>query len=146
MSEQVWTLKKEEQWLSVIQEILKNRKGRTLLLLEAPLGAGKTTCVRYLMKELGWDHVTSPTFAIHHEYNALGEPVDHLDLYRISSEDEWLSTGLDEIFSRPRGFVIVEWASRLPAHVWPKNWSQLKLKISHLENGDRSVLFKREDP
>lgn len=57
------------------------------------------------------DDVTSPTFALVHEYQGR-LPVFHLDLYRLASEEEFELIGGWEYFRRG-GVVILEWAERL---------------------------------
>jgi len=61
---------------------------------------------------LGWvDDVTSPTFALVHEYQGR-LPVFHLDLYRLGSPEEFEAIGGWEYFHRG-GVVLIEWAERL---------------------------------
>lgn len=80
--------------------------------LNGPLGAGKTTFVRYLVKELGSVMaISSPTFVLCHEYKLpSGVRVEHWDLYRVAA--------LPEEFSEPPGadtIRIVEWAEKFPS-------------------------------
>ncbi len=54
--------------------------------LSGPLGAGKTTFVRELVKELGFDEeVTSPTYVLQHIYENDNKTIQHWDLYRVAS-------------------------------------------------------------
>ena len=81
-----------------------------LLLLHGGLGAGKTAFVRGLVRGLQGDEneVSSPTFALMNRYEAR-LPVFHFDLYRLSSEEEVLDLGFDEIFFDGEGVCAVEW-------------------------------------
>ena len=82
------------------------------VLLDGPLGAGKTTLVRGLMRALGvTGPVRSPTFNLVHEY-ATHPAVAHADLYRLSSEGEVWSLGLDDLLSRSA--LVLEWPDRAP--------------------------------
>lgn len=85
--------------------------GGDVILLEGDLGAGKTVFAKGIAEGLGIrDHVTSPTFAIIHEY--VGRlPLAHVDLYRLEGSDAALGTGLDD-YLRAEGVTVVEWASR----------------------------------
>lgn len=87
------------------------------MLLEGPLGAGKTTLARALLLGLGIDQPPegSPTFAIAHEYRSrkLGG-VAHLDLYRLKSEAELEDAGVLAYFWERKLVVIVEWTSLMP--------------------------------
>jgi len=80
-----------------------------LLLLAGELGAGKTFFVRALARALGVPsnvRITSPSFALVHEYSAR-LPLVHADLYRLASAEEVLALGLREL--RDRALVVVEW-------------------------------------
>jgi tRNA threonylcarbamoyladenosine biosynthesis protein TsaE len=85
--------------------------GGEVILLEGELGTGKTVLAKGVAEGLGvTDHVTSPTFAIIHEY--FGRlPLAHVDLYRLEGSDEVYGTGLED-YLRTGGVTVVEWASR----------------------------------
>jgi tRNA threonylcarbamoyladenosine biosynthesis protein TsaE len=53
---------------------------RAILLVQGALGAGKTKTVELLLKQIGVRSVSSPTFALHHEYKSAFFTVDHFDL------------------------------------------------------------------
>ncbi|HEY8321536.1 MAG TPA: tRNA (adenosine(37)-N6)-threonylcarbamoyltransferase complex ATPase subunit type 1 TsaE [Candidatus Baltobacteraceae bacterium] len=86
--------------------------------LTGPLGAGKTTFVRALVRALhGEDQTSSPTFTFWHRY-AGAPPVDHLDLYRIEDPADLTELGLEEAFDG-RSIVLVEWWRNAPALLPP---------------------------
>ena len=89
-----------------------------LLLLRGDLGTGKTTLVKGIAEALGAaeaDEVTSPTFTLVHEYGGHreGQPVKlyHLDVYRLESERQLETLGLDELLT-PDALVLVEWGDK----------------------------------
>ncbi len=83
-----------------------------VLLLEGPLGVGKTTFVRGLARALGvTGAIRSPTYNLVHEYPTQ-PPLAHTDLYRLSTADEVATLGLDDLFSR--SVVVLEWPERAP--------------------------------
>ena len=87
--------------------------------LEGPLGAGKTTLVRGLLRGLGHaGRVRSPTFTLLEPYDLPACDVAHLDLYRLADPGELEYLGLADML-RPGTLVLVEWAEkgggRLPA-------------------------------
>jgi tRNA threonylcarbamoyladenosine biosynthesis protein TsaE len=85
-----------------------------VLALVGGLGAGKTRFVKGLAKGLGFpEEVTSPTFALVHEYRGGRLPLFHFDLYRLKDEQELLGIGWDEFFDEP-GIVVAEWADLFP--------------------------------
>jgi len=76
------------------------------------LGAGKTTFAQGVAQGLGVvEDVTSPTFALVHEYEGR-LPLFHMDLYRLSSEEEFELIGGWE-YLRRGGVCLIEWADRL---------------------------------
>lgn len=86
------------------------RKG-DVLSLEGPLGAGKTQFVKGLVRGLGFaDEVSSPTFALVHEYTGGRLFVAHFDFYRMTSEDELETAGFDDCVAA--GVVVAEWGDR----------------------------------
>lgn len=109
-----------------------------VLTLSGDLGTGKTTLVRAICRGYGvTEDVTSPTFALVHEYHAPRSPVYHLDLYRLRDASELAQLGWDEIVSA-RALIIVEWPERaggdVPAGAVP-------ITLAHLEaDPDRRLL------
>lgn len=89
------------------------------IALEGPLGAGKTTFARHLLRSLGvTGRIKSPTYALLEPYELPGLRASHLDFYRFDDPREWLDAGLREVFEQP-GLKLVEWpdkaAGLLPA-------------------------------
>jgi tRNA threonylcarbamoyladenosine biosynthesis protein TsaE len=89
-----------------------------LMILRGDLGAGKTTLVKGIATALGAaepDEVTSPTFTLVHEYSGAldGKPIKllHLDLYRLDSERQLESLGLDEM-QTPDALILIEWGEK----------------------------------
>ncbi len=104
------------QLRSVAQMILKSLNGRTVVLLDGAMGAGKTTLVREIAAELGSvDCVTSPTFAIVNEYIlGGGESMFHFDMYRIERIEEAYDMGFLE-YINSGALCFIEWAERVEA-------------------------------
>jgi tRNA threonylcarbamoyladenosine biosynthesis protein TsaE len=87
-----------------------------LVTLTGDLGAGKTTLAQAICRGLGvQDAVTSPTFALIHEYESLANRVVHCDLYRLESPRQVASLGLDDLLADPETIVLVEWPDRAGA-------------------------------
>ena len=100
-------------------------KGGETLLLDGPLGAGKTVFVKGVASSLGIDEteVTSPSFTLVNRY-AGQLTLYHLDLYRLPEGAAAAhAVDLDELLSDERACIIIEWAARmgrypLPPPVW----------------------------
>jgi tRNA threonylcarbamoyladenosine biosynthesis protein TsaE len=103
----------EEETVALARELAATLKPGAVLLLSGNLGAGKTAFVRGLAEGLGIDpaEVSSPTFALIHEYRGGRLTLYHVDLYRLdgaATED----LGLEEI-AAAAGVMAIEWPERL---------------------------------
>lgn len=93
-------------------------EGRAVCVhLEGPLGAGKTTLARGLLRGLGHEgRVRSPTFTLLEPYELQGCQVAHLDLYRLADPAELDDLGLTDLLA-PGTIVLVEWPERGGSHL-----------------------------
>jgi tRNA threonylcarbamoyladenosine biosynthesis protein TsaE len=100
----------EGETAAVGREVGRGLTAGATVLLEGPLGAGKTAFVRGLAEGLGCDPdaVSSPTFTIVQEYHGR-LPLQHVDLYRLTPA-ETDDLGLDEMLES--SVVAVEWPDR----------------------------------
>jgi len=90
-----------------------------LLLLRGDLGAGKTTLVKGIVEALEAaeaEDVTSPTFTLLHEYEGVWQdrPVRlyHLDVYRLESERQLATLGLEDLLADEDALVLIEWGEK----------------------------------
>lgn len=106
-----------------------------VVTLAGEVGAGKTTLVQAICRGLGVEApVTSPTFALVHEYAGVRTTVYHLDLYRLRDPRELLQLGWDEIVAAP-AIVLVEWPERAQGYL-PRD--AMRVMLSHVHD-DQSV-------
>ena len=111
-----------------------------VILLEGPLGAGKTTLVRGLLAALGHSgEVPSPSFALVQPYECVSPPLWHIDLYRIEDPAELDELGLDTILSE--GVLVVEWPSRAGEGAWGAG--ALRLSLEPQRDGGRCLTAVR---
>ena len=108
--------------------------------LHGPLGAGKTTFVRYLLHALGVQgRVKSPTYTVMEPYEAGaangGFDIRHFDFYRFDDPQEWEDAGFRDVFASP-GLKLAEWPEKadglLPA-------ADLRIHIEPLADERREV-------
>lgn len=87
--------------------------------LSGPLGAGKSTLARALIRARTTpdEDVPSPTFTLVQFYEGDGMTLAHFDLYRLTSPDEAYEIGLDEALED--GAAIIEWPQRLEGRLPP---------------------------
>ncbi|HVQ40130.1 MAG TPA: tRNA (adenosine(37)-N6)-threonylcarbamoyltransferase complex ATPase subunit type 1 TsaE [Pyrinomonadaceae bacterium] len=117
--------------------------GGEILLLNGPLGAGKTVFVKGIAAGLNFDpeEVTSPSFTLVNPYPSR-LPIFHIDLYRL---DEGASAAhavdLEELLNDERAIVIIEWADRMGNYPLPSNvW---RVTISGDGEGPRQISISR---
>lgn len=88
-----------------------------VMTFSGPLGAGKTTLIRELLRLCGVNEpITSPTFSYLNMYaNEAGNQFYHFDLYRVASAKEFCALGFDEYLYMPNSWSFIEW----PEHIIP---------------------------
>ncbi len=119
-----WTLDKPESTMSLGSTLTKNFPDLSILLLNGPLGAGKTTLVKGIAKSLRiQEPITSPTFPLSQHYPFGTPPLIHIDLYRIEETNAANEFFLqEEEESKAMGaLMIVEWPERLSLRM-PDAW------------------------
>jgi tRNA threonylcarbamoyladenosine biosynthesis protein TsaE len=87
-----------------------------LVLLRGDLGAGKTTLVKGIaagFEAAEEEDVTSPTFTLVHEYRGPRANLYHIDLYRVDTQRELETLGLDDLRSES-SVLLIEWGEKFP--------------------------------
>jgi tRNA threonylcarbamoyladenosine biosynthesis protein TsaE len=132
-----------DQLPGAAKELLRQGASFTTWLFYGEMGSGKTTLIKYLIKELGLNTlVTSPTFSIVNEYSESGKNiVYHFDLFRLKNDVEALDIGFDEYLTSGN-LCLIEWPEKvellLPTHFFG-------VKIQHLDAISREIYFRRHD-
>jgi tRNA threonylcarbamoyladenosine biosynthesis protein TsaE len=129
-----------------LESLIKNQKktGALVVGLRGDLGAGKTTFVQAVARELGIKNkIASPTFVIMKKYALKGRNhkfMFHLDAYRLKNEKELLYLGWEEVISDPEHLVFIEWPENVKK-VMPK-FAKF-IDISHTKKERERVLYLR---
>lgn len=112
-----FTTNSPEETVALGRELARELHPPRLILLRGELGAGKTTLVKGVaaaFEAAEEDNVTSPTFTLIHEYRGPQLSIFHVDLYRVDTERELETLGLDEIVADPNALVLIEWGEKFP--------------------------------
>lgn len=119
-----------------IEKILPYLQKYKVVLFNGSMGAGKTTLISTLSKNLGsTDDISSPTFSIVNEYLSNIGKIYHFDFYRIENIEEAFDIGLEEyIYSE--NYCFIEWAEKIE-ELLPNSY--LIINISILSETERSL-------
>ena len=132
-----------KETLNLGKKLSQKLNPRSIVLLNGPIGAGKTSFVKGIAKGLSIsEDVTSPSFALSHHYNSGKIPLIHLDLYRlenISSAKEVFFSEEEEAL-QSQAILVIEW----PELIEPLIDNFWKIKISYAKNCGRD--YEIRDP
>ena len=118
----------------------KSLKAGDVVALFGDLGAGKTAFTRGLTHGMGFDgEVSSPTFALVHEYPA-DIPIYHFDMYRITTWDDLYSTGFFDYLDIG-GVLVIEWSENIE-NCLPENLIRVSISKNDNEN-ERIITLER---
>ena len=120
----------------IIIELIKQKNK---VLFSGPIGSGKTTLIKNVMHNLGFnEHVSSPTFSIINEYALDYKMIYHMDLYRIKKKDELYEIGFEE-YLRNGNLCLIEWPE-IAIKMIEKDFIHIKLK--EISKTKRSIEIK----
>ena len=111
-----------------------------VILLSGELGAGKSTLVRAILRSLGHSGaVPSPTYTLIEPYELGSRVIYHIDLYRISAEDELEFLGWSDLAD---GVRLIEWPERVPGLA---QQADLRIRLEYEGGGRRADLTGLSD-
>ncbi|MBS1650763.1 MAG: tRNA (adenosine(37)-N6)-threonylcarbamoyltransferase complex ATPase subunit type 1 TsaE [Bacteroidetes bacterium] len=118
---------------SISNEILLHQQ--KIILFSAPMGAGKTTLIKEICRQLGSvDNLSSPTFQIVNEYLGSKGSIYHFDLYRIKNSIELIDIGIEDyLFSD--NYCLIEWPDIVKEFL-PKNYLEVLISV---KNDERKI-------
>ena len=117
--------------------LLGEHKTSRIFALYGEMGAGKTTFIRELCRELGSvDNVVSPTFTLVNQYlDDKGEPMYHFDFYRINSISEVFDFGIEEYLTG-ESYCFLEWPEKIEA-ILPEGTVIVRITVE--ADGSRTI-------
>jgi len=114
-----------------------------LVVLRGALGAGKTTLIKGIaegFEAASQENVTSPTFTLIHEYRGPGVNVYHVDLYRVDTQRELDTLGLDDLFDE-NSVVLIEWGEKFARFLRERD---VEITIERLGENERKIICTTE--
>lgn len=111
-----FTTNSPEETIALGRELASLLAPPKIVVLRGDLGAGKTTLVKGIAEGFSaasQDDVTSPTFTLIHEYRGPSAALYHIDLYRIDTQRELETLGLDDLMS-DNSVLLIEWGEKFP--------------------------------
>lgn len=128
-AEGVFRLDREADTARLGAAVARELKRREAVCLSGPLGAGKSTLARALIRALAGagTEAPSPTFTLVQTYETPAFPLAHFDLYRLEKPEEALELGFDEALAE--GAAVIEWAEKLGHHL-PADRLDVELEIA----------------
>src|SRR5216683_4736041 len=114
-----------------------------LVLLRGDLGAGKTTLVKGIaagFEAAEEEDVTSPTFTLVHEYRGLRANLYHIDLYRVDTQRELETLGLDDLRS-DGSILLIEWGEKFPRLQRERD---VEVSLEHQGENERKIIIRSQ--
>ncbi|MDX9800904.1 MAG: tRNA (adenosine(37)-N6)-threonylcarbamoyltransferase complex ATPase subunit type 1 TsaE [Spirochaetia bacterium] len=125
----------ENDTIEIGKKLASSLRGGDVISLSGTLGSGKTVFTRGIARGLGIENnITSPTFTLLCEYEGTLN-LNHMDLYRISTSEEFEMIGGREIIYS-NGVSVIEWAEKISDYLPDKI---IRVNISITENSCRKI-------
>jgi tRNA threonylcarbamoyladenosine biosynthesis protein TsaE len=132
-----WSHITQQELYKVATEILAHQQSKKIAFF-GDLGAGKTTLIKELSKEIGVDTiVSSPTFTLLNEYHGKSATIYHFDFYRIKEPKEIYELGFEEYFYSDN-YVFIEWPENIK-DLLPAFFSKIFISVN--EKSTRNIIW-----
>jgi tRNA threonylcarbamoyladenosine biosynthesis protein TsaE len=140
-----FTTKSAEETIALGRELALSLAPPKIVVLRGDLGAGKTTLVKGIAQAFQAaeeEDVTSPTFTLIHEYRGPAATVYHIDLYRVDTQRELETLGLDDQMTE-NSVLLIEWGEKFARFEQERD---VEIALERISDTERriSVHFKSE--
>jgi tRNA threonylcarbamoyladenosine biosynthesis protein TsaE len=139
MSSKEYITHSADETIALGRQLAVKLKDARMVILRGDMGAGKTTLVKGIAEGLqaaSQEDVTSPTFTLIHEFYGPEVNLYHVDLYRIETERELATLGLDELFAEEGNLVLLEWGEKFPRLLKERD---VEIAIERLGDQERKI-------
>jgi tRNA threonylcarbamoyladenosine biosynthesis protein TsaE len=143
MASQKFTTHSAAETIALGRKLAAKLKPPKLVVLRGELGAGKTTLIKGIaegFEAARQEAVTSPTFTLIHEYRGPKANAFHVDLYRVDTQRELETLGLDDLFD-DRSVVLIEWGEKFPRF---ERECDAEIVLERAGENDRKIAFTTE--
>jgi tRNA threonylcarbamoyladenosine biosynthesis protein TsaE len=133
-----FTTHSADETIHLGKQLARDLKPPQLVVLHGELGAGKTTLVKGIaegFQAASQDDVTSPTFTLIHEYRGPKVNVFHIDLYRIDTQRELDTLGIDDLFG-DSNVILIEWGEKFPRFERERD---VEIRFERLGENERKI-------
>lgn len=124
------TISNQQELPSVAADLLQKHSNDRVFGFFGEMGAGKTTLIKELCRQLGVEGTTSsPTFAIVNEYfGSDGLPIYHFDFYRIDSVDEAVKIGFND-YLYSGAYCFIEWTEKVEELLAGEDFVKVEIEV-----------------
>ena len=133
-----FTTNSPEETITLGKELAASLAPPKLVLLRGDLGAGKTTLVKGIAEgseAASHNDVTSPTFTLIHEYHGPSATLYHIDLYRVDTQRELETLGLDDLMD-DRSVLLIEWGDKFGRFERERD---VEIALERISENERSI-------
>ena len=135
-----YTTNSPEETIALGRELASLLAPPKIVILRGDLGAGKTTLVKGIAEGFNaasHDDVTSPTFTLIHEYRGPAATIYHIDLYRIDTQRELETLGLDDLMTE-NSVLLIEWGEKFPRFERERD---VEIALERISENARQITF-----
>ena len=136
-----FTTKSPEETIALGRELASLLTPPKLVVLRGDLGAGKTTLVKGIAEGFNaasQENVTSPTFTLIHEYRGPSATLYHIDLYRVDTQRELETLGLDDLMSE-HSVLLIEWGEKFARF---EKGSDVEISLEVVSENQRTIKIR----
>ena len=133
-----FTTNSAEETIALGRELAASLSPPKLVVLRGDLGAGKTTLVKGIAEGFNaasQEDVTSPTFTLIHEYRGPAATLYHIDLYRVDTQRELETLGLDDLMTE-NSVLLIEWGEKFQRFQLERDY---EIALSRISDTERAI-------